>query len=46
VVNPFISSSILNRYDEELPLGVKVKVNDPLRFRITLNITGNVCFSL
>jgi len=40
-VNPSISLMILNRFNEEIQPGVTVRVNDPLRFRIALNTSGN-----
>ena len=41
IVNPSITLSVLNRFDEEIAPGVSVRVDDPLRFRIALNISGN-----
>jgi len=41
VVNPSISLTILNRFNEEIASGTSVRVNDPLRFQIKLNLTGN-----
>jgi len=41
-VNPSITLSILNRYNDEIAPGVSVRVNDPMRFRIALNSSGRL----